>query len=76
MDQLKEVFGTDRGRKPLNRPDNLYDLMANENVLNTRKNPINIYASIKKPYWYRRTTLKLGFWLFGTKLKAPSDPVK
>ena len=56
----------DKTREPLRRPDNLYELLANENVLNTRKNPINIYGSVKKPYWYRRTTLKLGFWLFGT----------
>ncbi len=27
-------------------------------------NQLTVYAAIKKPYWYRRTQLRIGLWLF------------
>lgn len=29
-------------------------------------NQLTIYGTIKQPYWYRLTTLKMGLWLFAT----------
>lgn len=53
-----------RDRKEIIRPEGIDDLLQREDHL--FMNQFTIYGAIKKPYWYRLTTLKMGLWLFAT----------
>lgn len=53
-----------RNRKDIIRPEGIDELLQREDHL--FMNQFTIYGTIKKPYWYRLTTLKMGLWLFAT----------
>ncbi len=52
----------DRNRKQIVRTKKITDLLDKEDRV--FMNQLTIYGSIKKPYWYRLTTLRIGLWVF------------
>lgn len=52
----------DREREEIKRSKDLEKLLRNEDTI--FQNQLTIYGAVKKPYWYRLTTLKLGLLVF------------
>lgn len=61
---LSPIFNArdNKYRKPIVRSQDFEDLLKNED--RAFMNQLTVYASLKKPYWYRITQLKIGLWLF------------
>ncbi len=64
----------DKNRKDISRSKEFDALLRNEDQV--FQNQLTIYGAIKKPYWYRLTTLKMGLWIFATNGKYRSDKGK
>lgn len=52
----------DKYRKPIVRSQDFEELLKNED--RDFMNQLTVYASLKKPYWFRITQLRMGLWLF------------
>jgi hypothetical protein len=54
----------DKNRKEIIRSKAELELLDKEDRI--YMNQFTIFGTIKKPYWYRLTTLRMGLWLFAT----------
>lgn len=63
---LSRVFEKrdDRRRKPIKRDEAIMEAIREENRI--YQNQLTIYGTIKKPYWYRLNTLRMGLFIFST----------
>lgn len=61
---FSNIYGKkdDREREEIKRSKEMDELLRNEDQI--FQNQLTIYGAIKKPYWYRLTTLKLGLLIF------------
>jgi hypothetical protein len=61
-------------RKPIVREEGFEELLRNEDRI--FMNQLTVYGGIKRPYWFRRTQLKLGLWIFSLNGKYRSNKGK
>ncbi|MBX2842251.1 MAG: hypothetical protein KTR26_10790, partial [Flammeovirgaceae bacterium] len=63
-----------KNRKDISRSQDFDALLKNEDRI--FMNQLTVYGALKKPYWFRRTQLRLGLWLFSLNGKYRSNKGK
>jgi hypothetical protein len=63
-----------KNRADISRSQDFENLLKNEDRV--FMNQLTVYGAIKRPYWYRRTQLRIGLWLFALNGKYRSNKGK